>query len=53
MTGNQNVRFIDQYRVRESEFPDRSDELLDLAFGMGPGIARIRLKRADRPVLDL
>lgn len=53
VTRDEHARFVDQDRIGESEFPDRSDELLDLTFGMGSRIARIRLERTGRTINDL
>jgi hypothetical protein len=53
MTGDQDTLLIDQYRVGEPELQDRRSQLLDLLFGMGPGIARIRFEIADRSINDL
>ncbi|GAA3903511.1 hypothetical protein GCM10022276_22710 [Sphingomonas limnosediminicola] len=52
MTRDQRPCFINKDWVGETELPDRLNELLDLAFGMGPRVPQIRLKRAGRPILD-
>jgi len=53
MAGNQHGLLIDKHRVGKPELPKRRAQLLNLPFGMGPGVAWIRSKFTDRPINDL
>ena len=41
MPGNDLVARVDQDRIGEPKAADRGDDLVDLALGMGPRVARV------------
>ena len=50
MPGNYRTVRIDQNWVREPKLADRSCDLIQLAFGMGPGVSAVGNKGSDRAV---
>ena len=53
MTGDHLIGLINEHRVGEAELINTGSDLLDLLFGMRPGITLGRFKLGYRPVDDL